>query len=447
MLFTSPVFLFLFLPLSILLYQCIPHRLSNLYLLIISIVFYGWSEPAYLPIILLMGISDWAIAKLISNTYISTRNLKLRQIIFLAGIMGNIALLVICKYIPHLIKGVNFPLGISFLTFISISYLIDIYRESAKSSGIVNTSLYLLFFPQVSAGPITQYRTMFPQLVTHKIIPEYIYQGITRIIYGLSQKLLLANAFGLIADQFFGMPPERLVFNTAWLGVIAYTFQIYFDFAGYSDIAIGVGLLFGFKLSENFNFPYRAHSITDFWSRWHISLTSWLREYVYIPLGGSRRGRVRTYANILIIFIVSGLWHGVGWRFLVWGLWHAFFMIIERIISDQKRVIPLWTIGKRMYVAMVVCIGWIIFRSNSLSNAGRYISILFHVTQATLPPLSINIYMITLFGVGFLLSLGVLPKFPAKLMMVKSMWLCILLFLSILCISSNTYNSFIYTHF
>lgn len=436
--FTSPIFLFLFLPLSIIVYRLFPKAFKNFYLFAISLLFYAWTQWFALVPIMLAVIGNWGLTRCFAIKYA-------RRPMFYLGIVFNVGLLVFYKYYSD-----SFPLGLSFFTFHSLSYLIDSYRGESEPCSPLTTGIYLLFFPHVSAGPLTRARDFTSQLHNHPTSIALTNGGIERIIVGLSQKLLLANTFAVVVDQIFAVPSGGLTFSLAWVGIIMYTMQIYFDFAGYSNIAIGLGNLFGFVLPENFNLPYIATSVNDFWSRWHISLTSWLRQYIYFPLGGSREGYFRTYLNILIVFIVSGLWHGNTWNFVLWGLWYAIFMILEKWGSNHHFRLPAvsrffgW-----VYTLLVVMLGWVLFRATTLSQALSYTKSLLSLSHGTA-----YIYWQSFFSpyvvlatiVGLALSLGLFRRLRIP-MFLRFMGLSLLLGLSLLAVAGNTYSSFIYFHF
>lgn len=428
--FTTPTFLFLFLPLSLLLYQFIPVKLKNNFILLVSIAFYGWSEWSFLPIILAMVILNWCLGQLIVK-YKKTSGLFLTL-----GILTSVGLLIYSR-------STVLHLGLSFFTFHSLSYLIDIYSGRAGGASLVNTGVYLLFFPQVASGPINKYSVMADQLSSHEVIPSVMGGAIARFIVGLTQKMLLANTFGLLADQIFGLSSLDLSFASAWIGLVAYTLQIYFDFAGYSNMAIGIGSLFGFKLTENFNLPYTALSIGEFWEKWHMSLTGWLRQYIYFPLGGNRKGVLRTYLNIAVVFLVSGIWHGVGWNFVLWGLWHGLFMIIEKWRG--------WTKPGHIYTMFVVMIGWVFFRSPGLTSAINYLYALVPTGESMVSKIYwlnyLTPYTTAVFVLGILLAGGFRVKLPAKLAFLKPLSLAILFLISLLSVAGSTYNSFIYFKF
>lgn len=435
--FTSPVFLFFLLPIVLAIYQFVPAKLKNIYLLAISLVFYGWTEWNFLPFILGSIVLNWFLSHLM------VKSEKFKKVSLVLGIIQSVGLLIYSRLtVAHL--------GLSFFTFHSISYLVDIYKNKANPASIINLGVYSIFFPQVTAGPINQYSKMYPQLISsHAKNPSSVTSGIELFIIGLSQKMLLANTLSILSDQVFGFATSDLSFGLAWLGIIAYTLQIYFDFAGYTNMAIGLGRMFGYELTQNFNLPYISRSITEFWTRWHISLTSWLREYIYFPLGGSKVGTIRTYLNIIIVFLISGFWHGAGWQFVAWGLWHGMFMVIEKALDFTKLKIN--RIILSAYTMLVIVIGWVMFRSPNIGTAISYIFVLLGKnlgSNGVVDWLSyLTPYTILIFVVSIALSLGFNIKLRSKLYFVKIFTLALLLFLSLLKVASSTYIPFIYNKF
>lgn len=328
MVFSSLVFLWIFLPAVLVLNYFIKPRYSNLFLLIASLLFYAWGEPRFVFLMILSICCNWYIGKRIecSSNY--------KHILLFLGVLFNLALLGCYKYMGFAIKIINIlwqkeilsvpeidlPIGISFFTFQAIAYIVDIYRGEAKAQNkLVNTALYISFFPQLIAGPIVKYKEICQQIETRVITGEGMASGFRRFIYGLSKKVLISNTLGKSADLIFSMDITAISGKMAWSAALFYTFQIYYDFSGYSDMAIGLGKMFGFDIPENFNYPYLSKTIGEFWRKWHISLGTWFREYVYIPLGGNRKGNIRTYANLFIVFLLTGLWHGASFTFIVWG--------------------------------------------------------------------------------------------------------------------------------
>ncbi len=350
MVFSSLVFLFVFLPLIICLYYLSKDKYKNYLLLVASLFFYAWGEPTYIVIMILS-----IIANFIFGRQVSIEN-KYRKIWLTTSVIFNIGMLGVFKYTGFFIDNLNnifnlnimnpqiaLPLGISFFTFQAMSYVIDVYRHDAKvQNNIFNMALYISLFPQLVAGPIVRYQTIADQIIEREHNLLKFEKGIGRFILGLSKKVILANSLGLLADSVFSTNINDIAILSSWLGIISYSLQIFFDFSGYSDMAIGLGQMFGFEFLENFNYPYISKSASEFWRRWHISLGSWFRDYVYIPLGGSRKGKVRTYINLFIVWFLTGFWHGASWTFIAWGLaWckldiHSLGSIFWNIDSYRK---------------------------------------------------------------------------------------------------------------
>lgn len=380
MLFSSLTFLFLFLPITIILYYLVKNRTAkNIVLLLASLFFYAWGEPKliiYMIVIILISY----ISGLLINKYEN----KKRTLVFVLSLIAILSFLIYFKYftfildnIKHIfglnltIKNIVMPIGISFYTFQILSYLIDLYRKKIKvQKNIILLSLYVTLFPQLVAGPIVRYETVENELRTRTENFDSLISGIKRFIKGLAKKVIISNNVALVADLIFeNISNSGNIIGTsaAWLGAICYTLQIYYDFSGYSDMAIGLGKIFGFNFLENFNFPYIANSITDFWRRWHISLSTWFRDYIYIPLGGNRVGKKRWLLNILIVWMLTGLWHGAAWNFVIWGLYFAFLLIIEKIYL-LKKLDKLPNVIRWLYSIILIIIGWVIFRSNTLGD-------------------------------------------------------------------------------
>ena len=381
MLFSSVTFLFYFLPLFFLLYYVTPWK--NLILLAASLLFYAWGEPVYVFLLLTSIGLNFGCGLLIDR---EQRDGSSGRLSLTLGVIVNLLILAYFKYLHFLIESIAalvdpigipvpklnpvvLPLGISFFTFQGISYLVDVYRgHVAVERNLLTLGTYITMFPQLVAGPIIRFKTVSKELHQRRLAPSRVRLGIELFIVGLAQKVLLANTVALPADQIFALPLHDLSFQTAWLAAVCYTLQIYFDFAGYSNMAIGLGLMIGFAFPRNFNYPYISQSVTEFWRRWHISLSRWLRDYLYIPLGGNRRGIGQSYANLLIVFILCGLWHGASWTFIAWGVYHGFFLILERLglLSLLTRLpAPL----RRGYVLLAVIVGWVLFRSDTFSQA------------------------------------------------------------------------------
>ncbi len=375
MVFSSISFLFLFLPLFLIFY--VSFRAGNIVYLIFSVMFYFIGEGWYVLLIIFSAIMNYAFGLMIDKAGYQWRRTSLVAL----GVSFNLALLIVFKYAGFLAGAidpgmradwaslVHLPLGISFFTFHSISYLVDVYRKDAKAErSFINLALYIFMFPQLIAGPILRYHVICDQLKAREIKGRNVYFGLYLFALGLGQKVLIADTLAGICDPLF-MHWQTLSTATAWLSAICYTLQIYFDFNGYSNMAIGLGWMTGFSFPRNFNFPYRSTSITEFWRRWHISLSTWFRDYLYIPLGGNRHGPWRTYGNLIVVFLLCGLWHGASWTFILWGAYHGAFLVAERLgLGDilKKRALPL----RHLYAMLVVIFSWVLFRSDTLEQAG-----------------------------------------------------------------------------
>ena len=385
MVFSSLVFLWLFLPVVFALYFTAKEQYRNVILLIASLFFYAWGEPVYVLVMILSIIVNCFCGLKIG----AAEEHKRKRALFW-GVFVNLALLGVFKYTGFFTENVNaifglqvevkhlpLPIGISFYTFQSISYLVDIYRRVCEPQrNIIKMGLFISFFPQLIAGPILKYYDIASQIDKRQVTLPLFNEGAVRFLQGLAKKVIIANIMAKTADEIFALGLNDLSTPAAWIGIIAYTFQIYFDFSGYSDMAIGLGYMLGFKFLENFNYPYIAKTVQDFWRRWHISLSSWFRDYVYIPLGGNRKGNV--YVNLFIVFFVTGMWHGASWNFVLWGLWHGIFLVIERIIKNSKlNTIKLPYIITWAYTMVVVIIGWVMFRAVDMTYAYDYIKIMF----------------------------------------------------------------------
>lgn len=362
---------------------CQSLRARNIVLLIASLFFYTWGEAQYVLVLLVSILCTRSFGLRISNSQGAKKKFWL-----ILALSINLILLIYFKYANFLLDNINevlswaeiaaieykdvrLPLGISFFTFQAISYLIDVYRGQSKpQQGFLGVALYISLFPQLVAGPIVRYASVEKQLHKRKVSVSDFADGARRFITGLAKKLLIANTLGALADDIFAASPDQLLVTTAWVGVCCYALQIYFDFSGYSDMAIGLGRMLGFRFPENFNYPYISRSIQEFWRRWHISLSSWFRDYVYIPLGGSRRGAWRTGFNLLLVFVLCGIWHGASWTFVLWGLFHGFFLILERIFPAIGR---LPAVAGHVYVIAVVLVSWVFFRSDNLPMALEYL--------------------------------------------------------------------------
>lgn len=387
MLFSSIVFLFTFLPAVMILYYLLPVRFRNVILLLASLVFYAWGEPVYLFLMLLSILFNYFSGLDIARNLQDKRAAK-RSLVF--NLIINLAILGFFKYEGFVLDTLNgilpvhisyhalpLPIGISFYTFQILSYIIDVYRGNVKvQTNLPNFALYVTMFPQLIAGPIVQYADVDEQLASREVSRTKFGEGSMYFIRGLAKKVLLANTSGMIFTEVSGLAKGNIAVMTAWLGAFAYMFQIYFDFSGYSDMAIGLGKMFGFEFNMNFNYPYVSKSITEFWRRWHISLSSWFRDYVYIPLGGNRVSKIKHIRNLLIVWFLTGLWHGAAWNFVAWGLYYGVILIIEKyLLSPVLDRLP--DVVRHIYSIVLVVIGWVLFFSSSFGQAADYIRVMF----------------------------------------------------------------------
>lgn len=444
MVFTSVEFMFLLLPLTIILYLIAANiRVKNLILLSMSIVFYSWGEPRTVFLVIISTIINWLFGLSFAhggapskdkpiNNQLSTRKKMRNKIILAAAIVYNIGLLGIFKYFNFAVDNLNrilglfsdsaiqytpilLPIGISFYIFQILSYVIDVYRGEAEvQKNPFDLGLYITMFPQLVAGPIVRYTTIAEEMKERHTSIHDFKNGVSRFMVGFCKKLLISNSVAVLADIAF--ETENPPFLLAWLGVISYALQLYFDFSAYSDMAIGMGEMFGFHFLENFNYPYVSNSIKDFWRRWHISLSSWFRDYLYIPLGGNRKGRRRTYFNLIIVFFVTGLWHGASWNFVVWGLFHGLFLILERSPFGswmEKRNAFL----KHFYTLLIVLVGWVFFRAEDLPAAFTYLGRMFsNPAKDALYSLSfLNLEMVVFLALGILFSMPFYPQLKKKI--------------------------------
>ena len=466
MLFNSTVFLWLFLPTLIVLYFLAAKKYRNYILLIFSLLFYAWGEPKYIILMLISIIANYYFGILIDKS-------KKKTIWLVIDILLNIGLLGYFKYANFFAENVNsifgpgtlhiagiaLPRGISFYTFQIMSYIVDLYRGEIKvQKNLPKLALYISFFPQLIAGPIVKYRDIDKALNSRRETLNKFYYGIKRFVYGLAKKVLIADVMAAIVDTVFieETGGTGLTQSIAWIGALCYALQIYFDFSGYSDMAIGLGSMFGFRFMENFNSPYLSCSITDFWRRWHISLSTWFKEYLYIPLGGNRKGKIKTYINLWIVFLATGIWHGAAWTFVLWGLFHGFFIFVERL--GLKKVLDKLPILNRIYTLIVVLVGWVIFRAPKIKYALHYLKTMFLGAPAEIIP--IQLYKVLTNRAIFVIIIGILLSGVAQAAAkrisnnkkIKVIWekylepinILILFSLSILAIVSNTYTAFIY---
>lgn len=423
MVFSSLVFLCVFLPVVFVLHTLIPSlKVRNALLIIASLVFYAFGEPIFVILMLFSSAVNYLCALLIAH-------IKKSKPLLIINIIFNLGMLVLFKYTPFIISTINsvfsseipvpeitLPIGISFFTFQALSYVIDVYKKKVEvQKSYFNVLLYISFFPQLIAGPIVKYKDISAEIVNRSVAIDGVSEGLRRFIFGLGKKVIIANTMALVADNIFSAPENEINIITAWLGALAYMFQIYYDFSGYSDMAIGLGRMFGFHFKENFLYPYGADSVQNFWRRWHISLSSWFKEYLYIPLGGNRKGKVRTAINRIIVFFFTGLWHGANWTFIIWGLYHGLFLLFEEYVPKIKRM-P--RIIRHIYTLLVVCIGFVIFRADNISQGFFMISRMFAGYGSSSSAMSLAIQQLTPWFI-FVFVMAIILCAPLKSVTIK----------------------------
>ena len=458
------VFLCVFLPAAFCLHLLLPGmRAKNFLLVVASLVFYAYGEPIYVILLVASSAGNYILARLTGECP------KIRKLTMTLAVVINLGLLVIFKYSGFLVDTFNavtgagipvpqvrMPIGISFFTFQALSYVIDVYRGDASvQKNFGKVLLYISFFPQLIAGPIVKYHDVEAEINNRKQTPEEIGKGIRRFIAGLSKKVLIANTMGLVADNLFGAAATGITGPGAWLGAVSYMLQIYFDFSGYSDMALGLGMMFGFHFHENFDYPYISASIREFWRRWHMSLSGWFKEYLYIPLGGNRRGKFRTVVNKMIVFVCTGIWHGASFNFLFWGIYHGFFLMLEEYIPFiGKKGGKLKSFFQHVYALLVVCVGFVFFRADTMKQGCFWIREMFtdfgwkaSAMSLTLQQLT-PVYLVTL-------AAALVAAVPVNSMLKKYKWyegftyvLSLAGFaLCVLSLAGGTYNPFIYFRF
>lgn len=458
------VFLCVFLPAAFCLHLLLPGmRAKNFLLVVASLVFFAYGEPIYVILLVASSAGNYILARLTGECP------KIRKLTMTLAVVINLGLLVIFKYSGFLVETFNsvtgagipvpqvrMPIGISFFTFQALSYVIDVYRGDASvQKNFGKVLLYISFFPQLIAGPIVKYHDVEAEINNRKQTPEEIGKGIRRFIAGLSKKVLIANTMGLVADNLFGAAATGITGPGAWLGAVSYMLQIYFDFSGYSDMALGLGMMFGFHFHENFDYPYISASIREFWRRWHMSLSGWFKEYLYIPLGGNRRGKFRTVVNKMIVFVCTGIWHGASFNFLFWGIYHGFFLMLEEYIPFiGKKGGKLKSFFQHVYALLVVCVGFVFFRADTMKQGCFWIREMFtdfgwkaSAMSLTLQQLT-PVYLVTL-------AAALVAAVPVNSMLKKYKWyegftyvLSLAGFaLCVLSLAGGTYNPFIYFRF
>lgn len=468
MVFSSMTFLCVFLPVVFLLYSVLPSiPVKNGLLIIASLLFYAYGEPKYVLLMIFSIVMNYLFGRLLDS-----ENERLRRMIVGLAVCVNLALLFVFKYLDMVLKTVNqishssipmanlaLPIGISFFTFQALSYVIDVYRRDVEAEkNLFHVMLYISFFPQLIAGPIVKYHDIQEQIRSRKTDSGEIAAGMRRFILGLAKKVLISNVMAVTADALFAAPMGEMNILSAWTAAIAYLFQIYFDFSGYSDMAIGMGRIFGFTFQENFRYPYISQSIQEFWRRWHISLSTWFKEYLYIPLGGNRKGKVRTCVNKLIVFFSTGLWHGADWTFVIWGLWHGMFMLLEEVIPVKK----LPRLLRHVYTLLVVTVGFVMFRADTFAQGIQMTGKMFAGWSFQASQMNLVLQQMTpLFILTVIIAvIACMPVLkwvrewgetiqPCRKVM-EPLGYLMSLFLLVLCIlslSSGTYNPFIYFRF
>ena len=474
MVFSSILFLWVLFPVILVIYYLpLPrskaeHRLKfqNFMLVVFSLFFYAWGEPKYIFLMLFSVLINFSFGLLIEQK-------KQKSLLLAFCVAANLLLLGYFKYFNFFVeiwnqlagstaqlsvKTVALPIGISFYTFQALSYVVDVYRgENRAQKSFLYMMLYISFFPQLIAGPIVKYHDIEQQIEDRRVTLDDFCYGIKRFIFGLGKKVILSNTFAEVVDLAFAYHPANLSRRLLWGTAILYMLQIYFDFSGYSDMAIGLGRMFGFSFQENFLLPYTATSIRDFWRKWHVSLSSWFREYVYIPLGGNRKGTVRTYINLIAVFFLTGIWHGAGWTFIIWGFYHGFFNILERCFLGKWMGKGRWNILEHIYTLFVVLIGWVIFRAPTFSYALDYIRYMFVPHECMLQAerffsTKVTLYMIIgILGSGIVQSLLRQKNFrfaaDSRISLAGMAGYMAVMWLSLMLLVNNTYNPFIYFRF
>lgn len=467
MVFSSLVFLYFFLPIVMILYFVLPQKMRNLLILVSGLFFYAWGEPKYLIIMILSTAIDYTAGRLIDKYDSSPQK---RTVFLLVSVIMNIGLLAVFKYSSFIITTVNsifgtsipdpqlpLPIGISFYTFQSMSYTIDLYMRNIKvQKNFISFTAYVTLFPQIVAGPIVRYEDVAAELDTRAVTVSKVGEGIGKFLKGLAKKVLLANNIGLIWTQVKAMDYGEISAATAWLGILAFTFQIYFDFSGYSDMAIGLGKMLGFNFPINFDHPYISKSISEFWRRWHITLGSWFRSYVYIPLGGNRKGMPKTLRNLLIVWGLTGLWHGASWNFILWGLYFGVLIIIERV--GWGRILEkLPSFVRMLYTFILVVFGWVLFDTDTLGGAFAYFKAMFggngiaaDSTSMYLFASNIMIYAVCIFASTNCFSALAHKLSDKKPVLYKAalpaVQLCVMLICTAYLVDA-TYNPFLYFRF
>ena len=471
MVFSSVMFLFRFLPIFMICYYVVPQRMKNVILLAGSLFFYAWGEPVYVLLMLFSTLSDYIHGRLIEHF----RGKRAATCLLISSVVINLAMLGFFKYADFLVQTVNsvagtaypglnlpLPIGISFYTFQTMSYTIDVYRGEVKArKNILDFGVFVTMFPQLIAGPIVKYKQVEKSLHNHRATIQNISYGAKRFVAGLAKKVLIANNIGALWANISEMDYGTMSMLTAWLGILAFAFQIYFDFSGYSDMAIGLGACLGFQFPENFNYPYISATVTEFWRRWHMTLSGWFREYVYIPLGGNRKGTARQVINILIVWMLTGIWHGAGFNFLFWGLWFGIFLIVEKLFFKKILAVLPKDLG-RVYTCLVVIFGWVFFAVETPEGILGFLQAMLGMNEAGLwdrQALYLGREYLVLFLTAAFASVPLMHSLTGRLEHTQTGYgialyrlgekviPAVLLFLSIAYIVDASYNPFLYFRF
>lgn len=470
MVFSSLLFLFRFLPLVLGIYFLAPKKFRNLVLFLFSLIFYAWGEPVYVFLILASTVVDYIAGRCVDH-FKSTGKINKAKIAVAASVVINLSLLCFFKYTDFLIGimdnlfsldidtlNIALPIGISFYTFQTMSYTIDVYRNDAKvQKNFITFGAYVSLFPQLIAGPIVRYQTVADQMENRKESLDDFFEGVKRFIIGLGKKALIANQVGALWSQISGTQIAHLTTATAWLGAVSFTLQIYFDFSGYSDMAIGLGRMFGFHFLENFEHPYESKSITEFWRRWHISLGTWFREYVYIPLGGNRKGKIRQMRNIFIVWFLTGLWHGAAWNFVAWGLYFGVLLVLEKLFLG-KFLQKLPAFVQHLYTMFLVVVSWVIFSWGDCADGMGYLKTMFGIEGCGGFD-NTTLYLLLSFAVLLIIAVIGSTRVPVKVwnclkeksevgsMVLTGIGVVVVLVISTAFLVNSSYNPFLYFRF
>ena len=489
MVFSTIIFLCAFLPITIIGYYLMPSRLKNYFLLLASLFFYAWGEPKFVWVMLGSIFVNYGLGMWLAHCNAGEKSGKVmerqKKTAVTVAVLLNIGILFVFKYLafasealhgllPQVpVLSIALPIGISFYTFQGLSYVIDVYRGEAAQRNPFRLALYISMFPQLIAGPIVRYKDVSDALIRREHSAERFASGIERFVIGLAKKAILANMTGELANSILTGEFATMSAQVAWLGALAYTLQIYFDFSGYSDMAIGLGRIFGFEFMENFNYPYISRSVREFWRRWHISLSGWFRDYLYIPLGGNRRGNV--YVNLAVVFLATGIWHGAAWGFLLWGIWHGMFILIERfltvkgLIGKAKKPGIVRSVFGWLYTMLVVVLGWVLFGIVDLGQFSEYLAVMFGANVGSFAAYGLRYYLSNQMICYLVISViacipwkqvrealrqrGMLPQteWPEKFVfageIAKRVLLLFLLAVCFVYIINSSYNPFIYFRF